>query len=425
MQDTTTPAHQPVGPMDDAGRSVAADVAFSALAMLGCYAVEVYLSDEWSGTYVCAAALAAESTFTMGPPLPQEAIAAVAPAGNSLATFEAAGAIDGPLGDEARRLGAPALLVMRCDRGHRALGTVVCAFEDARMFGDDFERRAAAFARLAAVSLDYARRTNAALDRADRLATLLDSASAFAGELDLETLFAAIHDQVRRHMDAPAFIVALENSESGQLRTEYVVDSGVRLHVDAVPPEGGIAHDVFVSGRPIVLESASALPEGTALTFARTGRRTESVLFVPMRLRDQVIGTLNLFRTAPNGLDQAAARAARALVDVATIGVLQERAVRQQELVAEQLQAALQSRVMIEQAKGILAERNRVTPDQAFLVLRHYARNHNRPLTALAADVIHGTADIAKSSSQAGTRQPPQGQAGRPARPEPPPGPPS
>jgi len=158
---------------------------------------------------------------------------------------------------------------------------------------------------------------------------------------------------------------------------------------------------------------------------------------IPMRLRDQVIGTLNLFRIAPDGLDQAAARAARALVDVATIGILQERAIRQQELVAGQLQAALHSRVMIEQAKGILAERHRVSPDQAFLILRRYARNHNHALTTLASDVIDGTADIARSSSQARsgsqprsgsqarTRRPPQGQAGHPARPEPSAGPPS
>lgn len=125
---------------------------------------------------------------------------------------------------------------------------------------------------------------------------------------------------------------------------------------------------------------------------------------IPMRLRDQVIGTMNLFRTAPNGLDEAVARAARALVDVATIGILQERAVRQQELVAEQLQAALHSRVMIEQAKGILAERHGVTPDQAFLMLRRYTRNHNRPLTALARDIINGTVDI----TQAPSHRPPQ-----------------
>jgi hypothetical protein len=115
---------------------------------------------------------------------------------------------------------------------------------------------------------------------------------------------------------------------------------------------------------------------------------------IPMRLRDQVIGTLNLFAAAPGGLDPAVALAARALVDVATIGILQERATREQELVAGQLQVALNSRVILEQAKGILAERMRVTPDQAFIMLRAYSRNHNHALTRLAADVVSGTADI-------------------------------
>jgi AmiR/NasT family two-component response regulator len=115
---------------------------------------------------------------------------------------------------------------------------------------------------------------------------------------------------------------------------------------------------------------------------------------IPMRLRDQVIGTLNLFRTAPDGLTPAVVVAATALVDVATIGILQERAVRQQEVVAGQLQVALNSRVIIEQAKGILAERLQLTPDEAFVILRRYARDHNHPLTELSADVIRGTARI-------------------------------
>ena len=119
---------------------------------------------------------------------------------------------------------------------------------------------------------------------------------------------------------------------------------------------------------------------------------------LPMRLRDQLIGTLNLFRIAPDGLDPAVAVAARALVDVATIGILQERAIHQQEVVAAQLQVALNSRVMIEQAKGILAERLQTTPDDAFIILRRYARDHNRPLTQLAADVIGGTASILRTN---------------------------
>jgi GAF domain-containing protein len=164
--------------------------------------------------------------------------------------------------------------------------------------------------------------------------------------------------------------------------------------------------DCFRSGQAITIADISAndvakqwprfSPAALRMGFA-------GVHAIPMRLRDQVIGTLNLFRRAPDGLDQPVARAARALVDVATIGILQERAVRQQELVAVQLQAALHSRVMIEQAKGVLAERHHVTPDQAFLILRRYARNHNRPLTALAGDVINGTADITLGS-QATTR---------------------
>ncbi|TVZ04783.1 ANTAR domain-containing protein [Trebonia kvetii] len=115
---------------------------------------------------------------------------------------------------------------------------------------------------------------------------------------------------------------------------------------------------------------------------------------IPMRLRDQVIGTLNLFRTAPDGLSPSDVVAATALVDVATIGILQERAVRHHEVVAGQLQLALNSRVIIEQAKGILAERLRVSPDEAFVMLRGYARDHNHPLTELAGDVIRGTARI-------------------------------
>jgi GAF domain-containing protein len=115
---------------------------------------------------------------------------------------------------------------------------------------------------------------------------------------------------------------------------------------------------------------------------------------IPMRLRDQVIGTLNLFRTAPDGLTPAVVVAATALVDVATIGILQERAVRQQEYVAGQLQVALNSRVVIEQAKGVVAERLRVTPDEAFVLLRRFARDHNYRLTELSGDVIRGTARI-------------------------------
>ena len=127
---------------------------------------------------------------------------------------------------------------------------------------------------------------------------------------------------------------------------------------------------------------------------------------------------LNLFSSVPGGLDPAVARAARCLVDVATIGILHERALREREVVAGQLQVALNSRVVIEQAKGILAERLGTTPDEAFLVLRRSARDRNYRLTELAGDVIRGTVPIASVSPPAASPAPPKGpDAGRlPAR---------
>jgi GAF domain-containing protein len=156
--------------------------------------------------------------------------------------------------------------------------------------------------------------------------------------------------------------------------------------------------DCYRDGQPVIVSDIRT--EQAAARWPRFAAAAQAAGFagvhaVPMRLRDEVIGTLNLFSTAPGGLDAAVARAARTLVDVATIGILQERAVHQQELVASQLQVALNSRVVIEQAKGILAERLHMTPDEAFLLLRRYARNHNHPLTQLAGDVIRGTAPIA------------------------------
>jgi GAF domain-containing protein len=159
----------------------------------------------------------------------------------------------------------------------------------------------------------------------------------------------------------------------------------------------GPCPDAFRTGAAVIVSDIRA-PEAAArwprFAAAATGVGVIGVHSLPMRLRDQVIGTLNLFSEEPGELDPAVARAARALVDVATIGILQERAIRERELVAGQLQVALNSRVMIEQAKGILAERLQTSPDDAFLVLRRYARNNNYALTELAAGVINGTAPV-------------------------------
>ncbi|HYH32348.1 MAG TPA: GAF and ANTAR domain-containing protein [Pseudonocardia sp.] len=124
-----------------------------------------------------------------------------------------------------------------------------------------------------------------------------------------------------------------------------------------------------------------------------------AVQALPLRRRSDVIGAMNLFRTTPGELDAPTVRIARAFTDVATIGLLQQRARREQELLVEQLQTALASRVLIEQAKGVLAERLKLGTEQAFTLLRQHARSRNHRLTDLARAVIEGHADLSRPGS--------------------------
>jgi hypothetical protein len=120
-----------------------------------------------------------------------------------------------------------------------------------------------------------------------------------------------------------------------------------------------------------------------------------AVQALPMRLREQVIGALNLFRADPGALAPAGIRVGQALADVATISLLHERGMRNSDILNEQLQTALNSRVIIEQAKGKLAERLGVDMDQAFTLLRDRARASNRRLSDLARAFIDGTESLA------------------------------
>jgi GAF domain-containing protein len=116
-----------------------------------------------------------------------------------------------------------------------------------------------------------------------------------------------------------------------------------------------------------------------------------AVSAVPMRLRTEVIGALNLFSSEPRALGDDDVRVVQALADVATIGILQERAIRDSNALSSQLEVALESRIVIEQAKGIVAEHQRVSVDEAFELLRHFARDHNRLLAETCRQVITGS----------------------------------
>lgn len=129
-------------------------------------------------------------------------------------------------------------------------------------------------------------------------------------------------------------------------------------------------------------------------TSAARGVGFTSVYALPMRLREEVIGALNLFSTRPGVLDQAALQLAQALADVATIGILHHRLLQRQEIITSQLQTALNSRVLIEQAKGVLAERLGLSVDDAYGILRNHARKNNLKLLGAATGVIDRTLDL-------------------------------
>ncbi|WP_120337855.1 GAF and ANTAR domain-containing protein [Cryobacterium soli] len=113
-----------------------------------------------------------------------------------------------------------------------------------------------------------------------------------------------------------------------------------------------------------------------------------SVYAIPLRLRETTIGTLNLMRNERGELGERDIRAAQALADVATIGILQERTIRDASKLRDQLQEALSSRIIIEQAKGVVAETADVSIEAAFALIRHHARSHQLPLSQVARQLV-------------------------------------
>lgn len=150
--------------------------------------------------------------------------------------------------------------------------------------------------------------------------------------------------------------------------------------------------DCFTSGEQVTnVDVDEAQRRWPRFTVEARKAGFDSVQSLPLRLRDQVIGAMNLYMTGPGQLSATDVSVCQALADMATIGLLQERAIREQSLVVEQLQGALNSRVVIEQAKGALVERLDVPPDGAFFLMRRYARNTGRPLLTIASQVLDGT----------------------------------
>jgi hypothetical protein len=188
--------------------------------------------------------------------------------------------------------------------------------------------------------------------------------------------------------DQPGGLVPADQPGRLMLAASSTEDAGL-LELFQLQAEEGPALDCYRSSHPVVCSDLDRQPERwPRFTAAAQARGFAAVQTLPMRLRAQSLGALSLFGPAPGILNAETLAIAQALADVATIGILHERTLRASAVVTGQLQAALTSRIVIEQAKGVLAERRQVTVPEAFTLMRGFARDRNRKLSEVAQSVI-------------------------------------
>ena len=221
---------------------------------------------------------------------------------------------------------------------------------------------------------------------------LVGLADTLVDDFDVVELVTTLVDHCVQVLDIDAAGIMLADPAAG-LQVLASSDAEMRLvELFEVQSQQGPCLDCFQSGQPIVntdLTTADGRWPQFAPVAVAAGYRTAAA--IPMRLRGTIIGALNLFRSDAGPLSDDDVAAAQALADVATIAILQHTVAVDAERINSQLTGALESRVVIEQAKGMIAERAHITVDQAFARLRTHARNHNAKLTVVARDVVKGS----------------------------------
>jgi len=229
---------------------------------------------------------------------------------------------------------------------------------------------------------------------ADLVRSLVNLADTLVADYDVVDLLTRLADQCVHVLGASAAGVMLANA-NGELQLVASSSEAMRvLELFELQSKEGPCLDAFSTGARVEYETlepgAGRWPRFSA--FAVEAGFT-SALALPLRLRDVTIGALNLVCLAETPVSEADILVAQAFADLATISVLQQRVVTDSQRVNEQLTYALTSRVVIEQAKGVVFERAGVDMSEAFSRLRSYARSHNLHLTDVAQAASDGTLD--------------------------------
>ncbi|GAA2864194.1 transcriptional regulator [Actinoplanes cyaneus] len=222
---------------------------------------------------------------------------------------------------------------------------------------------------------------------AERLASIFrEVAGTLVDDFDLVDFLHTLTDRATNLVGAAATGLLMADPR-GLLRYMAASDENAKLlELLQLQNDEGPGLDAFTTGRPVVnvdLGTAAGRWPRFAPRAASAGYRSAHAF--PLQVRRQVIGVMNVFGATGSG-DFAAADVSvmQALTDVAAIGLLQARTIRQSEVLTEQLQSALHSRIVIEQSKGAVAQACGVTVGEAFTAIRRYAREQNRKLTDVA-----------------------------------------
>jgi GAF domain-containing protein len=220
-------------------------------------------------------------------------------------------------------------------------------------------------------------------------------ADTLIAEYDVVDLLHALVAECTELLDAQAGGLMLADTTGALQLMASTSESADLVEIFQLAAGAGPCVDCFATGVavsvPDIAATANTWPE---FREAALGQGFLAVHATPMRLRGEVIGTMNLFGTSVGKLSDRDAAVAQALADVATIGILHERVSRQSHVVQEQLEKALESRIIIEQAKGVLSQAHYLTMDEAFNALRAYARSHNLNLRAVADGVTTRTINV-------------------------------
>jgi GAF domain-containing protein len=225
-------------------------------------------------------------------------------------------------------------------------------------------------------------------------ATFLQLADTLVDDFDVVEILTMLSDRCVELLDAAATGIMIADGR-GDLKVMAASSEDAKLlELFQTQNQEGPCLDAFRWGVPVVhadLAAGSPWPRFAALAM---GAALPSVHAFPMRVRDYVLGTLNLFMGTPGPLSDADIAVAQALADAATLALLQNAAAQDGQRLIAQLQGALNSRIAIEQAKGAIAERANISTDKAFSRLRGYARDHNIKLTDVATAVVARTLPV-------------------------------